>query len=98
MINRFLVCALVALLSACSQPMQPVGPRSGSTASGLDLAGMDRAVAPGDDFFAYANGSWLKSHEIPADRGSYGTLAILTERTRKQVADLIQEAAAHAPA
>ena len=34
-------------------------------APGIDLAGMDRSVAPGDDFFAYANGAWCKTTEIP---------------------------------
>ena len=40
--------------------------------AGLDLAGIDPSVAPGDDFFAYANGTWLKTTEIPPDRASYG--------------------------
>ena len=33
---------------------------------GVDLAGMDRSVAPGDDFFAYANGGWMKRTEMQA--------------------------------
>ena len=63
-------------------------------APGLDLAGMDRTVAPGEDFFAFANGSWLKSAEIPADRGGTGTGVVLTDLTNKRTAALIQEAAA----
>ena len=39
---------------------------------GVDTAGMDRSVAPGDDFFLYANGTWFKDTEIPADRTSLG--------------------------
>ena len=62
-------------------------------------AGMDRSVKPGDDFFVYANGTWLKQTEIPADRSSYGAGAILTELTDRRVADLIQATAkAGAPA
>ena len=38
---------------------------------------MDRSVPPGDDFFAYANGTWIKTTEIPADRSSYGAGAML---------------------
>jgi putative endopeptidase len=67
-------------------------------APGLDLAAMDRSVAPGDDFYAYANGTWLKTSEIPPDRSSWGVGAELVEKTDKRVADLIQEAAAKAPA
>ena len=44
-----------------------------AASSGIDLAGIDRSVAPGDDFFACANGSWMKTTEIPADRSSWGS-------------------------
>ena len=68
-------------------------------ATALDTAGMDRSVKPGDNFFDYANGTWLKTTEIPADRSSYGAGAMLTDLTDRRVADLIQEAAkAKAPA
>src|SRR6185437_14358314 len=63
--------------------------------SGIDTAGMDKSVAPGDDFFAYANGTWLKTTEIPADRSSWGVGAELAELTTKRTADLITEQAKH---
>ena len=60
---------------------------------------MDRSVAPGDDFFAWANGSWMKATEIPADRSSWGSGGEMTERTAKRTAELIAEAAkSNAPA
>ncbi len=66
---------------------------------GIDTAGMDRSVKPGDDFFDYANGTWIKNTEIPADRSNYGTSSILLDLTDKRVADLIQETTkANAPA
>ena len=61
-------------------------------APGIDLSGMKRNVPPGDDFFAFANGSWLESVSIPADRPSWGTGAELSELTDKRVAELIQQA------
>ncbi|HWA88967.1 MAG TPA: M13 family metallopeptidase [Rhizomicrobium sp.] len=60
---------------------------------GVDPAMMDRSVKPGDDFWTYANGGWLKSHEIPADRASTGPGELLIEKTREQVRGLIQDAA-----
>nr|WP_205633807.1 M13 family metallopeptidase [Labilithrix luteola] len=54
---------------------------------------MDKTIAPGDDFFGFANGTWLKSTEIPADRSTWGTMAIVAERTAKRQADLIADAA-----
>jgi len=54
---------------------------------------MDRSVKPGDNFFRYANGTWLKDTEIPADRSSFGVGSILIDLTAKRTANLIQEAA-----
>jgi putative endopeptidase len=55
---------------------------------------MDQSVKPGDDFYRYANGGWLKTATIPAGQQSYDTRAILVERTTQRVRDLIQDAAA----
>src|SRR6202023_622914 len=68
------------------------------TLHGLDLAGIDRLVAPGDDFFRYANGAWVKATEIPPDRSSYGPAEQLTELTAERTAELIRNAAAAAAA
>ena len=40
-------------------------------ASGIDLKSMDRSIAPGDDFFRYVNGAWLRDTPIPSDRGRW---------------------------
>ncbi|HEU0037457.1 MAG TPA: M13 family metallopeptidase [Kofleriaceae bacterium] len=61
--------------------------------SGIDSAGMDRTVKPGDDFFKFANGGWFAKTEIPSDHSSYGNFAEVAELTTKRVSDLIQEAA-----
>ena len=59
---------------------------------GVDLTSLDKAVKPGDNFFLYVNGGWLKTAEIPADRsptGSFQDLQILSEeRLKTIVADL----------
>ena len=60
----------------------------------MDVAAMDRSVTPGNDFFRFANGTWVKTTEIPADRSNYGPGVMLTELTDRRVADLIKEAAA----
>jgi putative endopeptidase len=62
-------------------------------ATGVDKAAMDTTVAPGADFWSYANGTFVKTHPIPADRGTYGHSAILTEEANKRTVDLIQQAA-----
>jgi putative endopeptidase len=55
---------------------------------------IDRAVKPGDDFYRYANGGWLKTAVIPAGQSSFDTRAVLKAKTNERVRNLIQEAAA----
>jgi putative endopeptidase len=57
---------------------------------GIDVSGMDRSVAPGASFFAYANGTWLRSNEIPADLSSYGSWDVIEQLVERRLADLIQ--------
>ena len=64
-----------------------------SPAAGIDLAGMDKSVAPGDDFNAYTNGGWIKATPIPSDKPSYGIATMLADETRKRLLALIQESA-----
>src|SRR5881392_1468092 len=63
-----------------------------ASAQGIDLAGMDRSVDPGDDFFSYANGGWLKAVQIPSDRPSYGAFDVIAEKVSTRTADLIKGA------
>jgi len=65
-----LAAALLLLLAAA-----PAG-----SMHGLDVAGMDRGVKPGDDFFAFANGKWVAATTIPPDRSSWGVFAALAEK------------------
>ncbi|MGX9218310.1 M13 family metallopeptidase [Massilia varians] len=51
-------------------------------------------MLPGDDFYAYANGEWMARTEIPADRGSWGSMAVLAEDTNARIVKLIEDAAA----
>jgi putative endopeptidase len=67
-----------------------VGARS---RAGIDVAGMDQSVKPGDDFYSYANGGWSKATEIPADRTSYGAFDVIFDEVSKRTADLITAAA-----
>ncbi len=79
------LCALV-LVGCASQDKPKLGDW------GVDLTSLDREVKPGDDFFLYVNGGWLKTAEIPAARaqtGSFQDLQILSEnRLKTIVADL----------
>ena len=60
---------------------------------GIAVANMDPSVRPGDDFFLFANGNWIKNTEIPADRSGIGVFSTLADLSNKRTAGLIEEAA-----
>jgi putative endopeptidase len=60
---------------------------------GVDLTARDLNVKPGDDFFRYANGSWMANTQIPADRTRWGTFDILREKADQDARVIIEEVA-----
>lgn len=89
-------CALFAL-SAPSLHAQQVpnaaaaAPVAASTlVSGIDMATLDTAVRPQDDFYGYVNGIWTRSTEIPADKSVWGTYIELREIAQGQLRALIE--------
>ena len=59
----------------------------------FDVQNMDTTIKPGDDFFNYTNGTWLKNNPIPADKNSRSTFDELFERNRHDIREIIEEAA-----
>jgi hypothetical protein len=68
------------------------------TEIGIDKAAMDTSVKPGDDFYNYANGAWMRSAEIPADRSSIGSHLIADQQTEKNLNELISDLQKSEPA
>jgi putative endopeptidase len=80
-----------ATQAAPAVPATPTKPELGSF--GIDLSAMDKTVNPGDDFFSYANGTWVKTFEIPADRSRYNSFTVLTEKALERTKEIIEGAA-----
>lgn len=59
---------------------------------GFDTAGMDKTIAPGDDFYAYANGNWARTTQIPADKSNYGMFTVLDDRSRERTRGILDAA------
>jgi len=107
MITRNILLAAVSALTltaACAPTAHTAaGPVAVSTpthaapmygAFGFDEAGMDKSVAPGDEFYDYANGGWAARTEIPADKSRLSTFDILNDRANARNVELIRAAAA----
>ena len=66
---------------------------------GIAVDNMDPSVKPGDDFYDYANGNWIKRTEIPPDRSRIGVFSALDDLSNKRTLGLIEETVkANAPA
>ncbi len=61
---------------------------------GIDLTAMDKSVKPGDDFFQYVNGTWLRDTPIPADKSRFGSFDLLRDRSDENVKAIIEAASA----
>jgi putative endopeptidase len=59
---------------------------------GFDLSGMDKSVQPGDDFYAFANGTWAKNTQIPADKSNYGMFTALADLSQKRTREILDVA------
>ena len=57
--------------------------------SGIDLKNLDTSVKPGDDFYHYAAGGWLKSHPLDAEHTENGAFTDLYEQNQKRIQEII---------
>lgn len=62
--------------------------------SGFDTGRMDRSTEACDDFFQYANGTWLKNTQIPASESRWGTFNMLADSNNALLKDVLEKAAA----
>ena len=82
-ISALLVGATLAFsAAACS--------RNTPNEVGVDLAAMDTSLQPGNDFYGYANGTWQRETEIPADRATIGSFYRAFLETERQTTELVQ--------
>jgi putative endopeptidase len=100
MIKHILLAGAASFgLAALSVPALGADPKAAPAARphygswGFDVAGMDRNVKPGDNFFDFASGTWAKTTEIPADKPVWGGFVELDELSTKRTRAIIEDAA-----
>jgi endothelin-converting enzyme/putative endopeptidase len=88
---KMLVLATASLLAVAPAGAAAAKPVYGSW--GYDATAMDSAVKPGDDFFAYVNGSWDKRTQIAPDRTFAGIDSVLNDQIEKDVRAIVEDMA-----
>jgi endothelin-converting enzyme/putative endopeptidase len=83
-----------AMLAIASPAASAQSPRYGTW--GVETKDMDPSVKPGDDFFEYAEGTWLKQHPIPADKTGAGYNYELPDEIEQQVRKMVEDVTAKA--
>lgn len=62
---------------------------------GIDEAAMDKSISPGDDFYRYANGTWLKNNPVPESESRWGSFNLVSERNNEVLRGILEQAAAN---
>ena len=82
---------MVAALAAAALAADAQAPATAQGAvHGVNKADMDMSVRPGDDFYQYAGGGWLKANPMKPEYSSYGVFNDLAETNRKQIRELFE--------
>jgi predicted metalloendopeptidase len=89
MLKRWWLAVMAGLMLVA-----PAAALAQDASHGIDVADMDLAVSPREDFYRFANGGWLARTEIPEDKASYGTFTELYDLTVEQLLAILNEAAA----
>ncbi|AIF45912.1 M13 family metallopeptidase [Dyella japonica] len=94
MVSKILAAACVcALTFGAAHAADPAAGKPQYGAWGFDQAGADTSVKPGNDFFRYANGTWLDRTPIPADKPAVSLRLAMTDLTEQRLHDLMETAA-----
>jgi len=89
----FLPTAALLLLAACQNNANHKAGEGDTRTVFLDTAGMDSTVNPGDNFFLYANGKWIKNTEIPKTETGWGSFYTLYNDNLKNLKQILEDAA-----
>ena len=91
--NKFTALALACVVMLIANEANAQGKKA--PMKYIDKANMDVNVKPGDNFYEYANGNWMKINPVPASKTRWGSFDMLREESSQRLRTLLQDAAAN---
>ncbi|MDY6021342.1 MAG: M13 family metallopeptidase [Sodaliphilus sp.] len=88
MMKKITMVAALAVAALATDAQAPAAAQG--AVHGVNKADMDMSVRPGDDFYQYAGGGWLKANPMKPEYSSYGVFNDLAETNRKQIRELFE--------
>ena len=88
MMKKITMAAALAVAALAADAQAPATAQG--AVHGVNKADMDMSVRPGDDFYQYAGGGWLKANPMKPEYSSYGVFNDLAETNRKQIRELFE--------
>ncbi len=92
--RRLLLAAMLLGLVTGVDHARAGRPRLQSSSAGLELSWLDPSCKPCENFFQFADGGWLRTHEIPAAYPAWGLFNELQEKNQQVLHELLEQAAA----
>ncbi|WP_445323651.1 M13 family metallopeptidase [Pontibacter sp. H249] len=92
--NHLRILLFGAAMFTAAEASAQYNPNNGTKNTFIDKANMDLSVKPGDDFYTYAGGVWVKNNPVPAKETRWGSFNLLRDFNIKAVKDILNEAAA----
>jgi putative endopeptidase len=89
-----LIAIVVLTVTACKNKAKESATAEHRTVF-FDKTGMDTTVSPGENFFLYANGKWVKNTKIPPSESGWGVFYVLRDSNESKIHHILNEAAAH---
>ncbi len=85
---------MIMLVMTSSFTVFAEGKNGNKMEKAIDKKNMDTGVLPGDNFYEYVNGGWIKAHPIPPEYSQYGAFTLLYEENQKKLRSLIEKVSA----
>ena len=87
---KYLLLALPVVIVTGCKPKTTSSADTPKRTVFFDKSGMDTSVKPGDNFFLYANGKWIKDTQIPPSENSWGLATMLYNDNQKQMFPILK--------